>query len=299
MSHLQSRVRYRGQLVSIIDVCCRPFTPRPSNEEHVANHEVVFPRTGVFVKHVGHDKAVADPNHVLFFNANEPYRVSHPAPGGDDCTVYVFSPETLIEALAHYEPRARDHPEKPFAVTHGAVELRTILRQQQIRSRLNGPATADLLIEESALHLLHDVVRNSYKYPTGSSPRRHWRGTLRLRREWIDAVKLLLAKRPEANISLTEIGRAVHCSPFHLARLFRVSVGLSIHQYQICLRLALALDRLANRSTSLTELALDLGFSSHSHFTAAFQRSFGTSPSSFRRTATGSRLRKLSKILKV
>ena len=37
---------------------------------------------------------------------------------------------------------------------------------------------------------------------------------------------------------------------------------------------------------SLTELALDLGFSSHSHLTAAFHREFGVPPSEARRRAT-------------
>ena len=38
----------------------------------------------------------------------------------------------------------------------------------------------------------------------------------------------------------------------------------------------------------LTELAMDLGFSSHSHFSARFRRAFGLTPSEFRR---GCRLR--------
>jgi AraC-like DNA-binding protein len=106
----------------------------------------------------------------------------------------------------------------------------------------------------------------------------------------VEAVKLLLAERPGANLSLVEIARAVHCSPFHLARLFRAAVGSTIHQYQLRLRLALALERLSDHPASLTHLALDLGFSSHSHFTTAFQRLFGTSPSKFRRATTGPRV---------
>jgi len=38
---------------------------------------------GVYVRHLGHDQAVAEANQVLFFNAAEGYRVSHPVPGGD------------------------------------------------------------------------------------------------------------------------------------------------------------------------------------------------------------------------
>jgi AraC-like DNA-binding protein len=90
----------------------------------------------------------------------------------------------------------------------------------------------------------------------------------------------------------------VHYSPYHLARLFRREVGVPIHQYVNRLRLAAALERLADGVADPTELALDLGYSSHSHFSDYFRRAFGTSPSAFRRLGTASRLRELSKNLK-
>jgi AraC-like DNA-binding protein len=52
------------------------------------------------------------------------------------------------------------------------------------------------------------------------------------------------------------------------------------------LRLARALDLLA-RHDDLTTLSLDLGFSSHSHFSAAFRQAYGRSPSEFRQSALG------------
>ncbi|HKC63287.1 MAG TPA: AraC family transcriptional regulator [Pyrinomonadaceae bacterium] len=289
MSQFQSDVRYRGSLVSITDIRCRPSACGLSGEEYASVHEVVFPRAGVFVKHVGHRRAVADPNHVLFFNAGEPYSVSHPVPGGDDCTCFVFSDETLMDVLCSYDRAARDHPERPFLLSHCLVEPQTIIRQQRLRQRLSDHAASDLEIEESALGLLQKIVRDAYRRQE-VLPQRQRPGTQRLRRDWVEAVKLFMAERPEANLSLSEIARAVHCSPFHLARLFRAAVGSTIHQYQLRLRLALALERLSDHPASLTNLALDLGFSSHSHFTAAFQRLFGTSPSKFRRTITGPRL---------
>jgi AraC-like DNA-binding protein len=47
-----------------------------------------------------------------------------------------------------------------------------------------------------------------------------------------------------------------------------------------------ALPRATEPRASLTELALDLGFSSHSHLTAAFHREFGVPPSEARRRTT-------------
>lgn len=43
------------------------------------------------------------------------------------------------------------------------------------------------------------------------------------------------------------------------------------------------MEQLENSSGDLTELALDLGYSSHSHFTVTFRRTFGISPSHYRK----------------
>jgi len=61
--------------------------------------------------------------------------------------------------------------------------------------------------------------------------------------------------------------------------------GQSITAYRHSLRMRLALDRLRDRGTDLTDLAYDLGYSSHSHFSAVFRRMFGTTPSRFRASA--------------
>jgi hypothetical protein len=59
---------------------------------------LVFPYRGVYVRHSGHDETVAEANQVLFFNATEGYRVSHPVPGGDSSLV-LFISEPLLQEL--------------------------------------------------------------------------------------------------------------------------------------------------------------------------------------------------------
>ena len=61
------------------------------------------------------------------------------------------------------------------------------------------------------------------------------------------------------------------------------AVGAPVHQYLLRLRLAVALDRLDGGERNLSALALDLGFSSHSHFTTAFRRHYGLVPSALGR----------------
>jgi AraC family transcriptional regulator len=296
MAQLRSDVRYQGSLVSITDVSCRPSSCRLGGEEHAETPEIVFPRVGVFVRRTGRAEIVADANHVLFFNGQEVYRVSHPILAGDDCSSFVFLPDVVAEALHLHHRVIRADPQRPYRLGHGLLRLQTVARLQHLRQRLNSPLTTGLEVEERALELLNHVLADIGGQPTARYRQRT--DTVRMHRRWSERVKLLLAMQPEAKLSLTEIAGKVYCSPFHLSRIFHATVGSSIHQYQLRLRLALALERLADGSENLTELGLALGFSSHSHFTAAFQKAFGLSPSSFQRATTPQRMRKLSKILK-
>jgi AraC-like DNA-binding protein len=51
-----------------------------------------------------------------------------------------------------------------------------------------------------------------------------------------------------------------------------------IHRYLNRLRLREAMETMAEREVDLSDLALGLGFSSHSHFTAAFRKELGIPP---------------------
>ena len=87
---------------------------------------------------------------------------------------------------------------------------------------------------------------------------------------------------PGAPHRLATIGAALGVSPYHVAHVFREQTGLSVHRYLLRLRLAVALDLLAGGATNLSALALDLGFSSHSHFSSVFRRTTGLSPAAVR-----------------
>ena len=89
-----------------------------------------------------------------------------------------------------------------------------------------------------------------------------------------------------------DLAGELRCSPFYLARLFRAVEGTSIHRYRVRLRLARSLEALAG-GRSIRAVAFDLGFASHSHFTAAFHLAFGITPSRFQRHASGRHLREL------
>src|SRR5262249_21779409 len=129
-------------------------------------------------------------------------------------------------------------------------------------------------------------------------PRRRRSGTEADHADRVEAAKTYLASRLGERITLDDIARAVHASPFHLARIFGERTGVPLHRYLTRLRLRAALERLAGGAGDLTALALDLAFSSHSHFADAFRREFGRTPSDVRRGASLRTLAEMSKNLK-
>lgn len=87
-----------------------------------------------------------------------------------------------------------------------------------------------------------------------------------------------LASNSHENLKLEELAEEARCSPFHLIRLFSRHVGTTPHQYRLDLRLATALTRLHDARVSLADLAIELGFSSQSHFGEVFRQAVGISP---------------------
>jgi AraC-like DNA-binding protein len=81
--------------------------------------------------------------------------------------------------------------------------------------------------------------------------------------------------------SLNDLAREVGCSPYHLSRLFSKEMGQTMSQYLRHLRLEEAAKLLRSGRFNVTETALEVGYSSLSHFSKAFAEHFGVNPYRF------------------
>jgi AraC-like DNA-binding protein len=77
---------------------------------------------------------------------------------------------------------------------------------------------------------------------------------------------------------LLELGRRVGCSPFYLSRTFSQELGVTIPQYLRQLRMERAAELLRSGKFNVTEAALEVGYSSMSHFSQAFCQTMGCCP---------------------
>jgi AraC family transcriptional regulator len=278
--YLRPHTLFRSPLVAIYDKdCCAPRGCLSSEEQSI-NHSLVFPRSGVFIKKVSNkDQVVAESTRVLFFNRHETYRVWHPIAGGDTCTAIHFDEEALIDFLLSMDPFVADSAGRPFRSATAASSAYAALHLQRLRRLLLSHAQpAPLVVEEICASLLANSIAGADQ--TRGATRQPMRAATRqAHHDLVDAARVVLASRFRDKLSLGELARAVFSSPFHLARIFRRETGLSLHRHLTRLRLRHALEHLADGKPDLTMLALDLGFSSHAHFSHAFRREFGSAPS--------------------
>jgi AraC-like DNA-binding protein len=272
MRDFTARSLLSSSAVCLWDVCCKGSRREESAEESVPVTQLVFPYRGIYVRRVGHDQAVAEVNQVLFFNAAEEYRVSHPV-GGGDASLAVVIGEAMLRELA-----PRDLLQEGAALAFRRPRLRIDARTQALvallRHGLRRNLAEPLEAESLALTLVKRALGPRTTHAAAASVGRQ---------KLVDRIKLVLASDLARRWTLAEIAAEVRGSPVYLTQVFQQVEGLPLYRYQLRLRLAQALDLLPQYE-DLTALSLDLGFSSHSHFSSAFRATYGRSPSEFRKS---------------
>jgi AraC family transcriptional regulator len=242
----------------------------------------VFPREPVWIQHEHEPAFVADANTVTYYNAGQHYERRRLSERGDRCEWFALAPEIIAETLGEHEPHVTSRHDAPFCFTHGPADHGSYLRQRFVFDHVSREETPDcLLVEESIVQVLAKV-----SVLAAGHPRRTMSIGPRRSKASIDAaeeLRSILATRYTERPSLADLARMVGSSVFHLSRTFHERTGFTIHEYRTELRLRAALDRIADPSADLLEIALALGFSSHSHFTETFRRRFGQTPSAYRR----------------
>jgi AraC family transcriptional regulator len=257
---MRDRELFRSPLFTIAEFVLPPDHPRwrMRNVIDSPGPLVAFPAMAVGVSRAGAAPLLATPNLVMLYNPGDEYTRRVVDPRGDRCIYIVL------------------HEVERLTASHAPVDRLAYLHHHLLARQLEAGAVDSLLVEETALRLVRSVLGHE-RASLGRRSR-----TRTLHHALAEAAKELLAVTVAEQLSLHEIGARLGASPFHLARVFREQTGYSLHEYRTNLRLRLDLARLAESRGSLTTLAFELGFTSHSHFTDTFRRQFGVAPSAVR-----------------
>jgi AraC family transcriptional regulator len=239
----------------------------------------VFPRTAVEIQHE-HDRAfIANPNTITFYNQGQAYRRNVVSPAGDRCDWFGVDLTLVLDVVRHFDIGIESRPEHPFRFPRSWVSSSTYLAQRKLFEGIASGAIHDVLaIEETIVRLLARVIHTSYRSMAANPSEL----TARRQREVIHHVEFLFSQKWNEVVSLSHLAAETGVSAFHLCRLFRRSTGSTLHQYHQRLRVRTSLEYVIDSSRSLIDIALDAGFSSHSHYTSSFRREFLQTPSCVR-----------------
>ncbi len=162
---------------------------------------------------------------------------------------------------------------------HSAVgeSLPLTARQQQLLGGLRQPPVLQeaqvLWYEAKAMELVVELL-----FRPADGEELFCARANRLAHSRVERVVAILRERLAEPPTLEELGRQVGCSPFYLSRTFSTEMGMTIPQYLRQLRLEHAAELLRSGRFNVTEAALEVGYSSLSHFSQAFHEHFGCCP---------------------
>ncbi len=292
---LSERILLQTPILTVGEFRCRAGDPLWSRENVARGNLVVFPRVPVLIAQADREAVVADANRVMFYEAGKAYTRARISDAGDACEFFALQRVVAEEAVSTAGIAGVCRPGGLFPFAQGPSRARAYAAQRLIYEHAAGCTRPDVLaVEDVFLDVLMTVVRDAAADRGDGRSRRE--STRRVHTEIAEIARSMLAADPASPISLSELAARVEVSPFHLCRVFRARVGMTISRYRDRLRLRASLERVAEQA-DLTAIAHDLGFCSHSHFTRAFGREFRMTPSSFRARVAAAGRRELVNLM--
>jgi AraC family transcriptional regulator len=283
--HVTRRSLFESETLQIGLFEARPRSDACGEIERQKSNVIVLPFSGVFSKHDGLGRSViGTPSHAVFIAADTPYRLSFPGAIGDRALIFRFD-ETL--APERTSRRGGESLASNGLLPAGAIMLRNLLW-----SRLEKGETDPFETEAVGLDLLNMSFRSMR---ADGVPLR--RSALARRIAAVERVKEAVALAPTRKWTVAKLAKVANLSAFHLCRVFHQTVGTSLYDYVLRERLSCALEAILDRREDITAIALDAGFSSHSHFTARFKSFFNCTPMTFRHLATTKQAAELRKMM--
>lgn len=270
---------HRSEIALVENSSVSASDPAPSGYEE--RYQVVLPYFGYFSYNVGRRPWLTDSNRTLFISPGWEFHDEHPVAGVGHASVLINPTAELLEQICGSSgPRgcaAFNNVSRP------ASERLRLLTQHMLR--LDTEVVRPLHNDEWVVHALREAICGTNPAPGKSS-------------RTADRAKHALHARFCERITLGQLAADVGVSPVYLTQEFCRAEGMPLYRYQLGLRLNRALLELPH-CNNITSLALELGFSSHSHFTSTFGKAFGISPSAYREQVGTRQLRGSSKMERI
>jgi AraC-like DNA-binding protein len=253
--------------VRIVDHDCHKPAGAHGSYEYGLDYGLVLVRRGGYWREVNGQGAYLGPTDAFFERPFVEQRIEHHRNGGDRCTSLWLS-ENAVYALASdiYVP------DEPITTTPGID-----LRHRELVVALRRRAIDRFEIDERLAQLVGALTERGAK---GRFSAR--RSTTRANhRRMVQEVREAIIADP-ADADFGDLAQAVGHTRFHVSRIFSRVTGMSLSQFRNRVRVAIALERLADGHKSLAILSADLGFVDQSHLSRVVRANTGERLSALR-----------------
>ena len=231
----------------------------PIGKGYAPYYQIAFPYFGAFDWRVGRERRLIDTNVILFVTPGQEFEEMHPHADIGHASAIITPANDLLEEVGVVTAG------QPFpAISRPMTDAMRLATHRLLFADLSNLAKEEIIVELLArASVQRRRVCSSVTPPV------------------VEKAKQLLHELGYEPLSLSAVARRLGVSPIYLTQTFTRAEGMPLYRYHMRLRLGRALLELPRRE-SLVELALDLGFSSHSHFSSMFRSVFGLTPSQFR-----------------
>jgi AraC-like DNA-binding protein len=224
-------------------------------------------RRGVFVRHTRRFEQVGDASTAHFEQPGFEQVVTHPVRAHGSTTVLV-----LADAAMGRYAGDTSMPDRPIPVT-ADVQVKHVALLAALRAGID-----EAELDVRLTRLIGRLVETDT--PGRLSARRP--ATARSHRRIVDHVREAIASDP-ATLDLQALAADLGHTSFHVSRVFRRMTGMTLIRYRNEIRIAAAIDRIAEGQDRYVDLAAELGFADQSHFTRVLARAVRLSPARLRR----------------
>jgi len=272
---------FQSDLIKVGSFVCAADHPCFPVSESLDNDVFVMPKMPLWLRRDDDEYRFVEPGSIVMHRAGQTLLRRRSANHGERTYWFGIHPEQFSDALCRYSLPANDMGGALIVEPKFRYRLALLIKQ------LEAGGAERIAVEEEVFGLFFEICRK--RAERRHSLRAAKTETALRQRRLVDRARAVLDANLSDNVSLESVADAVGTSLYHLCRVFRDRTGLTMHAYRTRQRLWYVVDQLVTGDASnLSKLAVDQGFSSHSHLNRIFQKQMGLPPSSIRRLSQSS-----------
>jgi AraC-like DNA-binding protein len=243
---------------------------------------LLFHRSSVRLRTGPGREEIATPLHVSLHAAGEIHAREALSEEGHDYDFIAIAPallQRLRTGVAGMRAASGDQSLLPARACEATAEIFLARRRLFAAASRSYGALNSRQIDAAVEHLLTLVIeRATARHRFMCDQPRGIRGR---RIQFIEEAKTILAREYQTDLTAMGLADRLHCSPAYLSRTFHATTGFKLVDYRHELRLRKAAYLIEHADAEIGEIAVRVGFASHSHFSSAFHRRFGITPSEY------------------